>query len=253
MRRIAFLLYVLVAGCHRAGPQGAATNGTGTGDDPEMAAPEQHPDEQAAIAAEHSMAGMVSNEDLHLRLTPARAPAPGDSARAAAVLATMRQELAKYRDVGVAEQEGFREIIPTPGAPVHHLTKLEWAFLARKQLDPARPTSLLYQSNANGGLTLVGAMFTAPPQTSDDDLNARLPLSIVRWHEHINWCLPPLRDARRRWREARNGQPVFGPKSPIATAEACEAVGGRFRPRLFGWMVHVMAFSDGDPWNSHHH
>ena len=62
-----------------------------------------------------------------------------------------------------------------------------------------------------------------------------------------------LADARRRWAETTNGQPVFGPKSPIATAEACEAVGGRFRPRLFGWMVHVMAFSDGDPWNAHHH
>ena len=60
-------------------------------------------------------------------------------------------------------------------------------------------------------------------------------------------------DARRRWQETKDGQPVFGPKSPIATADACEAVGGRFRPRLFGWMAHVMAFSDGDPWNAHHH
>jgi hypothetical protein len=166
----------------------------------------------------------------------------------------MRQELAKYRDVRVAEEEGFREIIPTPGAPVHHLTKLEWAFLARNGLDPARPTSLLYQSHASGGVTLVGAMFTAPARESDDDLNARLPLSIVRWHEHINWCLPPLGQASR-WRETRNGAPVFGPKSSIATAEACDAVGGRFRPRLFGWMVHVMAFAEGDPWNggAHHH
>jgi hypothetical protein len=218
-----------------------------------MAAPEQHPDEHAAMAAEHAMSGMMSNEDLHLRLTPARAPTPADSARAAAILATMREELTKYRDVRVAEDEGFREFIPTPGAPVRHFTKLQWAFLSRNALDPARPTSLLYQSDANGGLTLVGAMFTAPPQTSDDDLNARLPLSIVRWHQHINWCLPPLADARRRWRETKGGQPVFGPKSPIATVEACETVGGRFRPRLFGWMVHVMAFAEGDPWTAHHH
>lgn len=42
--------------------------------------------------------------------------------------------------------------------------------------------------------------------------------------------------------------------SPIATEAACNAVGGQFRPRLFGWMVHVMAFSGGDdPWNAHHH
>ena len=96
-------------------------------------------------------------------------------------------------------------------------------------------------------------MFTAPPQTTDAELDARLPLSVVRWHQHINWCLPPLADARRRWSETKDGQPVFGPKSPIATADACEAVGGRFRPRLFGWMVHVMAFTGDDPWNAGHH
>src|SRR5690349_22395669 len=129
MRRAVFLLYALILACHRATP-GAAGAGAGAGaaDDQDMATPEQHPDEQAAGAAEHAMAGMVSNEDLHLRLTPLRPPAPGDSARAATVLTTMRDELAKYRDVRVAEDEGFREIIPTPGAPVHHFTKLLWAF-----------------------------------------------------------------------------------------------------------------------------
>src|SRR5436309_6814576 len=91
MRRVALLLYVLAAGCHRGG--GSAT------DDQEMATPEQHPDEHAAMAADHAMAGMVSNEDLHMRLTPLRPPAPGDSARAAEVLAGMRRELAKYRDI----------------------------------------------------------------------------------------------------------------------------------------------------------
>ena len=217
-----------------------------------MAAPEQHPDEHAAAAAEHAMEGMVA-EDPHLRLTPLRPAAPGDSARAAEVLAVMRRELARYRDIGAAKADGFRQFIPGGAAPVQHFTKLRWAMQARNGLDPARPTSLLYERAADGTLTLVGAMFTAPPQTTDAELDARLPLSIARWHQHINWCLPPLADARRRWRETRDGQPVFGPKSPIATAEACAAVGGRFRPRLFGWMVHVMAFSADDPWNAHHH
>ena len=248
MRRVAFLLYVLVAGCHRGGGTGA-----GAADDQDLAAPEQHPDEHAAMAAEHAMAGMVSNEDLHMRLTPPRAPAPGDSARANEILAVMRRELAKYKDIHAAEADGFRQFIPGAAAPIQHYTKLRWALASRSGLDPARPTSLLYQREANGTLTLVGAMFTAPAQTSDAELDARLPLSVTRWHQHINWCLPPLADARRRWRETKDGQPVFGPKSPIATAEACEAVGGRFRPRLFGWMVHVMAFSEGDPWNAHQH
>ena len=249
MRHAVLLLYVLAAGCHRRGGGSAAP------DDQDMATPEQHPDEHAVMAAEHAMggAGMVSNEDLHMRLTPLRAPTPSDSTRAAEILALMRRELSRYRDVHVAAADGFRNFIPAAAAPVQHFTKLRWAFQARNGLDPARPTSLLYERAADGSLTLVGAMFTAPPQTSDAELDVRLPLSIARWHQHINWCLPPLADARRRWAETKNGQPVFGPKSPIATADACEAVGGRFRPRLFGWMVHVMAFSGDDPWNAGHH
>src|SRR6266487_2461612 len=110
MRRAALLLYVLVSACHR-------NAGSVPVDDQEMAAPEQHPDEHAAMAAEHAMAGMVSNEDLHFRVTPVRPAAPGDSARAAEILAVMRRELAKYRDVRVAQDDGFREFIPASGAP----------------------------------------------------------------------------------------------------------------------------------------
>ncbi len=246
MRRLFLLLYVMALGCRARA--GAAT------DEPEMATPAEHPDDQAAAAAEHAMGGMVA-EDLHLRMTVVRPTAPGDSARAAAVLAVMRRDLARYKDVRVAAADGFRQYIPAAGAPVQHFTKLRWAFASRNSFDPSRPTSLLYQrASGDSSLGLAGAMFTAPARMTEDELNARLPLSIARWHQHINWCLPPLAEARRRWRETTmNGQPVFGPKSPIATAAACEAVGGRFRPRLFGWMVHVMAFSSGDPWNGGHH
>jgi len=33
----------------------------------------------------------------------------------------------------------------------------------------------------------------------------------------------------------------------ISVATACSAAGGRFVPRLFGWMMHVMAFGSADP------
>ncbi|HYX82783.1 MAG TPA: hypothetical protein VE714_10355, partial [Gemmatimonadales bacterium] len=155
MRGVALLLYVVAAGCQHG-------TGAATADDQDMTTPEQHPDEHVGMAAEHSMAGTVSNEDLHLRLTPARSPAPGDSTRAAAVLAVMRRELAKYRDVGVAEADGFRQFLPGAGAPVQHYTKLRWALESRNVLDPAHPTSLLYERGPGGNLTLVGAMFTAP-------------------------------------------------------------------------------------------
>src|ERR1051325_7259646 len=229
MRRALLLLYAFSGGC-RAAPAAQAA-------DEQQVAPAQHSDSMAGMEAEHAMAGMVSNEDLHLRLTPRRAATAADSARAAEVLATMRRELVKYADVSVAEADGFRQFLPGVPAPIAHFTNFRWALASRRALDPARPTSLLYQRDSTGRFTLVGAMFTAPPSTGDDELDRRLPLS----------------GARERWRETKDGQPVFGPKSPIATREACDAVGGRFAPRLFGWMVHVMAFASGDPWNTGHH
>ena len=236
VRRVMTLLAAsLMIGC--AGNSGAESAGT-----------DAH-DERAAAAAEDVMAGPMA-DDPHLRLTAWRPPSAADSARGAEILTVMRRELDRYRDLRVARADGFRQYIPGGAAPVQHYTKIRWAMRARRGLDPARPTSLLYRVGADGSLELVGAMFTAPPGTPEDDLDARLPLSLTRWHQHINWCLPPFRQ-RERWRETRDGRPVFGPRSPIATREACDAVGGRFHPRLLGWMVHVMAFADGDPWGRH--
>ena len=211
--------------------------------------PSDAPDEQTAVAAEHVMSGSMA-EDPHLRLTPLRAPAPGDSARFEAVLAQMRRDLDRYHDIREAKADGFRQYIPGGAAPVQHYTKIRWALRSRTELDPSRPSSLLYRRAQDGTLELVGAMFTAPADASDDELNARLPLSLARWHQHVNWCVPPLRRARERWRETRDGRPVFGPRSPIVTPEACAEVGGRFRPRLLGWMVHVEFAGAG---GAHHH
>jgi hypothetical protein len=36
----------------------------------------------------------------------------------------------------------------------------------------------------------------------------------------------------------------FGTRGAITTKEGCDQAGGRFRPQLFGWMVHVYPFED---------
>ncbi|HTD70404.1 MAG TPA: hypothetical protein VK647_08095 [Gemmatimonadales bacterium] len=144
------------------------------------------------------------------------------------------------------------QVLPGVKQPIYHFTSCRWALRATRRFDPTKPTSLLYREGPGG--TLAGAMYTAPARTELDALDQRIPLSVARWHEHVNWCLPPG-GQRERWRETRDGKPLFGPKSPIATAEACAAVDGRFVPRLFGWMVHVMAFESGNPtvvWGMEH-
>jgi len=134
--------------------------------------------------------------------------------------------------------------------PVYHFTQTGAAIRAQFKLDVARPTSLLYKKDADGSLGLVGAMYTAPRNASWDDLDARVPLGIARWHLHTNVCVPRLRETER-WREVKDGKPVFGPTSPVATREACDAVDGRFLPVVFNWMVHVNMF-ETDVWADHH-
>jgi hypothetical protein len=48
---------------------------------------------------------------------------------------------------------------------------------------------------------------------------------------------------------------VFGPESPVATKEACDAVHGVFHPTIFGWMVHANVFAGDNPkviWGDEH-
>lgn len=199
-------------------------------------------DRHAAAAADAEMSGPMS-ADPHMVMTPSRPVAPGDAARAADLLARMRSSLVRYRSADSALADGYRPFFPNVPQPVYHFTNLMNALAERFRFDPAHPTSLLYRKDPGGAYVLVGAMYDDAADTPLAELDARVPLSYAHWHRHVNWCLPP-RGAPERWRETKDGHPLFGPRSPIATADACAAVGGRFVPHLFGWMVHVNAFLD---------
>jgi hypothetical protein len=47
----------------------------------------------------------------------------------------------------------------------------------------------------------------------------------------------------------------FGLKGSITTQEACDGAGGKFRPSIFGWMVHVYPYEDSldKIFAMHHH
>jgi hypothetical protein len=78
-------------------------------------------------------------------------------------------------------------------------------------------------------------MYTDRVDASEDEINERVPLSIARWHQHVNFCLAPL----GHWSESFGSNPRFGALGSIHTREACEAAGGKFLPHVLGWMVHV--------------
>ena len=186
----------------------------------------------------------------HVRMSPARAATSADSARAAALVSEARSSLARYKDVRVAEREGYQIFAPNVPQEVYHYTNVGIAFREHFKLDVARPSSLLYRRTGNGAMQLVGAMYTAPRNASLEELNERVPLGIARWHLHTNMCVPRLAQ-KERWIEVADGKMVFGPASPIATREACDAVDGRFLPVVFNWMVHANVF-ESDVWGEHH-
>jgi hypothetical protein len=203
----------------------------------------------AAQAATQAMSGDMSGHmsgdgdmdmNAHMRMTALRPGSAADQKRAAEIVATVRQSIAKYEDYHVALADGFRIFAPNVPQKHYHFTSRRNAIRAQFIFDPARPTSLLYKKTADG-YQLEGAMYTAPRRYTEDQLNERVPLSVARWHQHVDFCLPPRGAAMRQadWKE-------FGLEGSIATEQACQAAGGRWFPVVFGWMVHVYPF-ESDP------
>jgi hypothetical protein len=208
---------------------------------------------------QHAVAPMAhtggDHAALHMEMTPAIKGDHADSARAAEIAVALRAALLQYRDTSAAVAAGYRMFAPQiRNQKVYHFTSSWRAIQEAFRFEPTRPASILYTKAADGTFTLVGAMYTAPKRFGYDKLDARVPLSVARWHKHVNWCVPK-RGAAERWLERKNGEPVFGPESPIATKEACSAVNGVFRETVFGWMLHANVFAGDDPatiWGDEH-
>jgi len=199
--------------------------------------------------AVHDMTrGQMDAHNLHMHMTGMRPQTPEDAQRANEIVAQLRSGIEKYKDYHVALNDGYKIFLPNLAQPEYHFTNYWNGFLEAFNFDPARPTSLLYKKTADG-YELVGAMYTMPKRATEEQLDARVPLSVAMWHLHTNLCMPP-KDQRRGadWNK-------FGLRGSIATQEACDAAGGRFSPVIFGWMVHVYPYEDSldKVFAMHHH
>ena len=180
--------------------------------------------------------------DPHMAMTKLRPLQPGDRARADVILAAAKKAAERYRDYRKAEADGYVIFLPEQQQNVYHFL-LEFPG-DQQGFNPDQPRGLLYTKidGATPGYKLVGVMYMARYGTSDEDLNARIPLSIARWHVHLNMCVPPQPE-QRNW---LMNDSTFGLNGSITTEEACSAAGGHFRPHLAGWMTHIYPF-ETDP------
>ena len=233
-------------GSQQSGSQSQESQGMDHSSMPGMDMDDAKANEAHAV---HDMtSGQHDAHSLHMHMTAMRPPTPADTARANEIAAQLRAGLEKYKDYHVALNEGYKIFLPNLPQPEYHFTNYVNGFFEAFSFDASRPTSLLYKKTSDG-YELVGAMYTMPKRASEDQLNARVPLSVAMWHLHTNLCMPP-KDLRRSadWTK-------FGLKGSIATQEACDVAGGRFQPSIFGWMVHVYPYEDSldKIFAMHHH
>jgi hypothetical protein len=207
---------------------------------------DEHATEKDAVS-DMSM-GHMHGSNAHMTMTAMRAQTPADAQKASEIVAQLKTGIEKYRDYHVALNEGYRIFMPNIPQPEYHFTSYKNGFLEAMRFDPSQPTSLLYKKTGDG-YELVGAMYTMPKRATQDQLDQRVPTSIAMWHLHTNLCLPQLNQAKTAdWTK-------FGLRGSIATQDACDAAGGRFRPVIFGWMVHVYPYETSldKVFAMHHH
>jgi hypothetical protein len=189
---------------------------------------------------------LLQDDGAHMRMAPKRQLAAGDSARATEIVKTARGALSKYFDVKAAERDGYVKFLPwLENQAIYHYNNIGNALATMAGFDATRPVSLLYKKDDHGELKLVGAMYSAPPNATPADLDTRLPTSIAHWHEHVDFCAASPDSVRAG--VVKPDAATAAKWLKITTREECAAVGGRFVPRIFGWMAHVYLFAGDDP------
>src|ERR1700736_4900769 len=199
-------------------------------------------------AVQQMSGGHSDAHQLHMKMTSMRPSNQQDTARAKEISERLREGIEKYRDYHVALKDGYKIFLPNVPQPEYHFTNYWNGFLEGFSFDAARPTSLLYKKTSVG-YELVGAMYTMPKRATEEQLNERVPLSMAMWHLHTNLCMP------QKGQFSNADWSKFGLKGAITTQQACDEGGGRFRPSIFGWMVHVYPYEDSldKVFAMHHH
>jgi hypothetical protein len=201
---------------------------------------ELYPD--AALVANESMSALDSraNASAHMYTTVLKPQRTGDDRRAQEILDILRRSMSRYKDYRAAIADGYQAFMPKTPQHLYWFVSDRNAYAAAYEFNPGHPSVLLYRK-AKGSYELSGAIFTAPKNATELQLNDRVPLSVAQWYEHVNLCAPPRGAASQQADEKK-----FGLAGSIANHAACAAAGGRWVPQVFGWMLRVFPF-EADP------
>jgi hypothetical protein len=182
-------------------------------------------------SAMHAMESHHMDMGPHMKMTALRSMQPGDQQKADAVVQGARAAAAKYQDYKVALADGYKIFLPNLPQRQYHFTNYWYAFRARRHFNPTHRTSLLYEKQGDD-YKLIGVMYTARKDASEDDLNSRIPLSVAQWHAHaISACLRKTRGRKR----SRRTQSTASPDQSQPKRNAMLRVGNSTRRFSVGW------------------
>ncbi|MBI3355748.1 MAG: hypothetical protein HY038_03050 [Nitrospirae bacterium] len=150
----------------RSAPSGDSGQGDHTAQIMDM---DHHEHAEGAI---ESMTPHLQHTGPHMRWTGLRPANANDAQRADQIVHTLRDALAKYKDYRVAMNDGYAPLHPERKQPHYHFANKQRRFMARLRFDPAEPSALLYTKIENG-YELEGAMYTAPRDMNEEQLNKR--------------------------------------------------------------------------------
>jgi hypothetical protein len=172
----------------------------------------------------------------HMQMSLKGEPQPGDEQHAQKIVTAARAVLVRYADVDAALHDGYKPFHPTGrmGEEVHY-TNYRFARREQHDVDYRQPGSILYRRIPEG-MKAVGVMYTAPRDSTPEQLNGVAPLSIATWHRHVDFCAGPR---SLPLSEQFGPGTQFGPQGSIHAEDACIAAHGLWIPVVFGWMTHV--------------
>jgi hypothetical protein len=187
----------------------------------------------------------------HMQMSLPDKPQPGDQQRAQQIVSAANSVVARYSDVNAAVQDGYKPYHPTGkmGEEVHY-TNYRYNRMEEQRVDYNHPGSILYKRTPQG-MKAVGVMYTAPQNSTAEQLNVVAPLSIATFHRHVDFCGGPRSSPVA---EQLSPNARFGMRGSIHTEEACREAHGLWIPVVFGWMTHVYpnAESPKDVWGGMH-
>jgi hypothetical protein len=115
-----------------------------------------------ALLGASFLCALAQDGHSHMETTTQQQPTPQQTRNASALIKIVRESTERFKDVSVAEAEGYAlqfGCVSGPDSGAMGLHYVNGALVNSGELDPTHPQIVIYEPTPNGGLRLIGADF----------------------------------------------------------------------------------------------